>query len=241
MFTGLLFFPSVWCLHSTSSCCYWACVQFPQMSSLLAARELPFVCAEQGSQEAGEDQAHIFAAPLFWWLFHSTKLVTDVLWVQEISISEASSMKLATGLRSRSGNSLYSPFPSSGRRGGSPIPRVSRGSDWVAGAASGTTVPLADGGWRIGFSSRGGSRKSFGSSAFPAASPEGSSSNKESRGLALYWISCISEGKINSSNCFTDSYSRQRHLEMLIQTWCTTGKPKVGWDKPYTPQLSEWS
>lgn len=149
-------------------------------------------------------QLTLFAAPLLWWLFHSTKLVTDVLWVQEISISEASSMKLATGLRSRSGNSLYSPFPSSGRRGGSPIPRVSRGSAWLAGAASGTTVPLADGGWRAGFSSRGGSRKSFGSSAFPAASPEGSSSNKESRGLALYWISCISEGKTNSSKCFTN-------------------------------------
>lgn len=103
-------------------------------------------------------------------------------------------MKLATGLSSRSGNSLYSPFPSSGRRGGSPIPRVSTGSAWLAGAASGTTVPLAAGGWRAGFSSRGGSRKSLGSSTFPAASPEGSSSNKESRGLARYWISCISEG-----------------------------------------------
>lgn len=117
-------------------------------------------------------------------------------WVQEVSISEASSMKLATGLRSRSGNSLYSPFPSSERRGGSPIPRASTGgSAWFAGTASGKTVSLPEGGWRAGFSSRGARRRSFGSSVFPPASPEGSSSNNESRGLALYCISCISEGK----------------------------------------------
>ena len=137
----------------------------------------------------------LLADPFLCCLLHITKPVTDVVRVQEVSISEASSMKLATGLRSKSGNSLYSPFPSSERRGGSPIPRASGGSAWLAGAASGKAVPLSEEGWRAGFSSREGSRRSFGSSIFPAASLEGGSSNSESRGLALYCISCISEGK----------------------------------------------
>lgn len=149
--------------------------------------------AGRGTQEAGGGGQGL-ADPFLCCPFHSTKAAADVKRVQEVSISEASSMKLATGLRSRSGNSLYSPLPSSASSGGSPTPSASRGSAGPAGAA-GSAVPLPDRGWRAGFSSRGGSRRSFGSSSFPAASLEGSSSNNESRGLALYWISCISEGK----------------------------------------------
>lgn len=99
-------------------------------------------------------------------------------------------MKFATGLRSRRGKSLYSPFMSSERRGCSRGSSAGAPSAWPAGSRSCRGGSRGGGGGAEGRSSSRGSRTSL-SSILHAASLEGGSSNKESSGLPLYWISCI--------------------------------------------------